>query len=130
MEMAQKIASETGGAGEDEAAGDRPLARPAVRASMEDELIFQTFVNRSDDMAGCAARAEGREICANAAAGRSPADHGGPLMTEPIGLPARPLSATRHFDPAPSTAPRCSSPAPAPASGKAIASEFARLERM
>jgi enoyl-CoA hydratase/carnithine racemase len=38
------------------------LARPQVRASMEDELIYQTFVNRSDDMAELrAARAEERE---------------------------------------------------------------------
>ncbi len=38
------------------------LGRPAVRASMEDELIYQTFLNRSDDFAELkAARAEGRE---------------------------------------------------------------------
>tara|TARA_B110000014_G_scaffold250053_1_gene225934 strand:- start:537 stop:1073 length:537 start_codon:yes stop_codon:yes gene_type:complete len=37
------------------------LARPAQRASMEDELIYQTFLNRSDDFAEFrAARAEGR----------------------------------------------------------------------
>ncbi len=35
--------------------------RPAVRASMEDEMIYQTFLNRSDDFAEFrAARAEGR----------------------------------------------------------------------
>jgi enoyl-CoA hydratase/carnithine racemase len=35
--------------------------RPAVRASMDDELIYQTFLNRSDDFAEFrAARAEGR----------------------------------------------------------------------
>jgi len=39
----------------------RHLSLPAIRASMEDEMIFQTFVNRSDDAAeGRAARAEGR----------------------------------------------------------------------
>lgn len=27
------------------------LSRPSVRASMEDELIYQTFLNRSDDFA-------------------------------------------------------------------------------
>ncbi len=37
------------------------LAEPQVRASMADELIFQTFLNRSDDYAEFrAARAEGR----------------------------------------------------------------------
>lgn len=37
------------------------LAEPEVRASMADELIFQTFLNRSDDFAELkAARAEGR----------------------------------------------------------------------
>jgi enoyl-CoA hydratase/carnithine racemase len=38
------------------------LAEPAVRASMAEELIAQTFISRSDDMAELrAARAEGRE---------------------------------------------------------------------
>jgi enoyl-CoA hydratase/carnithine racemase len=38
------------------------LSRPEVRASMEDELIYQTFLNRSDDFAEFrAARAEGRD---------------------------------------------------------------------
>ena len=37
------------------------LARPAVRASMDDELIYQTFLNRSDDFAEYrAARGEDR----------------------------------------------------------------------
>ena len=37
------------------------LARPAQRASMEDELVYQTFLNRSDDFAEFrAARAEDR----------------------------------------------------------------------
>jgi enoyl-CoA hydratase/carnithine racemase len=37
------------------------LARPAVAASMEDELIYQTFISRSDDMAEFrAARGEER----------------------------------------------------------------------
>lgn len=39
----------------------RHLSVPAVRASMTDEMIYQTFVNRSDDFAEFkAARAEGR----------------------------------------------------------------------
>jgi enoyl-CoA hydratase/carnithine racemase len=38
------------------------LARPQLRASMEDELIYQTFVNKSEDAAELrAARAEGRD---------------------------------------------------------------------
>ncbi|MFN8052108.1 MAG: enoyl-CoA hydratase/isomerase family protein [Acidimicrobiales bacterium] len=38
------------------------LARPPIRASMDDELIYQTFLNRSDDFAEFrAAKAEGRE---------------------------------------------------------------------
>jgi enoyl-CoA hydratase/carnithine racemase len=37
------------------------LSRPQLRASMEDELFFQTFLNRSDDFAELrAARAEER----------------------------------------------------------------------
>jgi len=40
----------------------RHLAVPALRASMADEMIYQTFINKSDDMAELqAARAEERE---------------------------------------------------------------------
>ncbi len=40
----------------------RHLSVPPVRASMADEMIYQTFLNRSDDFAEFrAARAEGRE---------------------------------------------------------------------
>lgn len=39
----------------------RHLSEPTLRSSMEDELIYQTFISRSDDMAEMrAARAEGR----------------------------------------------------------------------
>jgi hypothetical protein len=39
----------------------RHLSIPDVRASMEDELIYQTFINKSDDFAEFrAARAEER----------------------------------------------------------------------
>ena len=39
----------------------RHLSVPAVRASMTDEMIYQTFINRSDDLAELrAARAEDR----------------------------------------------------------------------
>jgi enoyl-CoA hydratase/carnithine racemase len=39
----------------------RHLAQPQIRASMDDEMIYQTFLNRSDDFAEFrAARAEGR----------------------------------------------------------------------
>jgi enoyl-CoA hydratase/carnithine racemase len=38
------------------------LAEPQVRASMADELVYQTFINKSDDYAEMrAARAEGRD---------------------------------------------------------------------
>jgi hypothetical protein len=38
------------------------LGEPAVRASMNDELIYQTFINKSSDFAEFkAARAEGRD---------------------------------------------------------------------
>lgn len=38
------------------------LSEPTLRSAMEDELIFQTFISRSDDMAEFrAARAEGRD---------------------------------------------------------------------
>jgi enoyl-CoA hydratase/carnithine racemase len=38
------------------------LARPEQRSSMEDELIYQTFINKSEDMAELrAARSEGRD---------------------------------------------------------------------
>lgn len=38
------------------------LSRPPVRASMDDELIYQTFLNKSEDFAELkAARGEGRE---------------------------------------------------------------------
>ena len=37
------------------------LSRPAIHASMDDEMIYQTYLNRSDDMAEFrAARAENR----------------------------------------------------------------------
>ena len=40
----------------------RHLSQPAIRASMDDEMIYQTFLNRSDDFAELkAARAEGRD---------------------------------------------------------------------
>jgi enoyl-CoA hydratase len=39
----------------------RHVAQPAIRASMADEMIYQTFINRSDDFAEMrAARDEGR----------------------------------------------------------------------
>lgn len=39
----------------------RHLSEPTLRSSMEDELVYQTFVNRSDDMAEMRrARAEDR----------------------------------------------------------------------
>src|SRR4029079_3160948 len=41
----------------------RHLAQPQLRASMADEMIYQTFINRSDDMAELrAARTEDRPL--------------------------------------------------------------------
>ena len=38
------------------------LSEPEIRSSMADELVFQTFINKSDDFAELkAARAEGRD---------------------------------------------------------------------
>ena len=40
----------------------RHLTEPGIRSSMADEMIFQTFLNKSDDYAEFrAARAEDRE---------------------------------------------------------------------
>ena len=40
----------------------RHLAQPQQRSSMEDELIYQTFINKSEDYAEMrAAHAEGRD---------------------------------------------------------------------
>ena len=62
MEMAEKIAAAPAVTVKMARRVISHLSRPAVRASMEDELIFQTFVNRSDDMAEMrSARAEDRE---------------------------------------------------------------------
>ncbi|UDY34232.1 enoyl-CoA hydratase/isomerase family protein [Dermatobacter hominis] len=62
MEMAEKIAAAPAVTVKMARRVISHLARPQVRASMEDELIYQTFVNRSDDMAELrAARAEERE---------------------------------------------------------------------
>ena len=95
------------------------LAEPEIRSSMADELVYQTFINKSDDYAELrAARAEERP----------------PKYTRELTVPepTRPARTARRRRPraarrAPSTAPPSSSPAGAPGSGKAIASEFARL---
>ena len=61
MEMAQKIASSPAVTVKMARRVISHLSRPQVSASMEDELIYQTFVNRSDDFAEFrAARAEER----------------------------------------------------------------------
>jgi enoyl-CoA hydratase/carnithine racemase len=62
MEMATKIAAAPAVTVKMARRVLKHLAEPAVRASMAEELIAQTFVNRSDDLAELrAARAEGRE---------------------------------------------------------------------
>lgn len=62
MEMATKIAAAPAVTVKMARRVIRHLSEASVRSSMADELIFQTFVNRSDDFAEFkAARAEGRE---------------------------------------------------------------------
>lgn len=60
--MAEEIASRSAVAVKMAKAVIAHLAVPAIRASMADEMIYQTFVNRSDDTAELrAARTEGRD---------------------------------------------------------------------
>jgi enoyl-CoA hydratase/carnithine racemase len=62
MEMAQKIASAPMVTVKMARTVLDHLALPEVRSSMAEELVCQTFINRSDDMAELrAARAEGRD---------------------------------------------------------------------
>ena len=61
MEMAQKVAAAPAVTVKVARRVLRHLAEPEVRSSMAEELVGQTFVNRSDDMAELrAAKAEGR----------------------------------------------------------------------
>ena len=61
-EMAEKVAASPAVAVKLARRAIGHLARPAQRASMDDELIYQTFLNRSDDFAEFrAARAEDRD---------------------------------------------------------------------
>jgi enoyl-CoA hydratase/carnithine racemase len=61
MDMARKIAEAPAVAVKMAREVIRHLSVPAVRASMADEVIYQTFVNRSDDFAEFrAARTEQR----------------------------------------------------------------------
>jgi enoyl-CoA hydratase/carnithine racemase len=62
MEMAAKVAAAPAVSVKMARRVIRHLGEPSVRASMAEELIAQTFISRSDDMAEFrAARAEGRE---------------------------------------------------------------------
>jgi enoyl-CoA hydratase/carnithine racemase len=62
MEMAEKIAAAPAVTVKMARRVLRHLAEPEVRSSMAEELVAQTFINRSDDMAELrAAKAEGRE---------------------------------------------------------------------
>ena len=62
MEMAEKIAAAPAVTVKMARRVIKHLAEPEIRTSMADELIFQTFLTRSDDFAEFkAARAEGRE---------------------------------------------------------------------
>ena len=61
-EMAERIAAAPAGSVKMAREVMRHLAVPPIRASMADEMIYQTFVNRSDDFAELrAARTDGRE---------------------------------------------------------------------
>ncbi len=62
MEMAVKIAAAPAVTVKMARRVIQHLSRPQVESSMEDELIYQTYVNRSDDFAEFrASRAEGRD---------------------------------------------------------------------
>jgi enoyl-CoA hydratase/carnithine racemase len=62
MEMANKIAAAPSVTVKMARRVIAHLAEPAIRASMAEELIAQTYISRSDDMAEMrAARAEGRD---------------------------------------------------------------------
>ena len=82
------------------------LSRPQIRTSMEDELIYQTFLNKSEDFAEFRRPSRG--------ANRTT----GVVMPEFPGLPAPPPVGTSACRQAPSRARACSSPAAEPASGK------------
>jgi len=61
-EMAERVAAAPAVSVKMARAVIRHLAEPQIRTSMDDEMIYQTFVNRSDDFAELkAARTEGRE---------------------------------------------------------------------
>ena len=91
------------------------LAEPEIRSSMADELVYQTFINKSDDYAELrAARAEERPPKYTGA------DHGRPAgLPEPPGGPVR-FDGT--FD-----GTTVAVTGGGTGLGKAIASEFARL---
>src|SRR5262245_37508874 len=62
QEIAQQIASSSAVTVKMAREVIRHLAQPQIRASMNDEMIYQTFISRSDDMAEMrAARAEERD---------------------------------------------------------------------
>ena len=97
---------------------------PQIRSSMADEMIYQTFINRSDDFGRAAARRTRR----GATAATTPGAETVSELTRPSACPRRPpvgasalprRHVRRHV--------RCSSPARGTGLGKAIASEFARL---
>ncbi|MCB1258148.1 MAG: enoyl-CoA hydratase/isomerase family protein, partial [Microthrixaceae bacterium] len=61
-DMAEKIAASPAASAKLARLVISHLSRPQIRASMDDEMIYQTFVSRSDDAAELrAARAEDRQ---------------------------------------------------------------------
>ncbi len=94
------------------------LSEPAIRTSMADELIYQTFINKSSDFAGIQGIDDGRSRAAL---------HGELRMTELSGLAEPPPLGSAAL-PAGTYAGQCVFVTGGGTGlGKAIASEFARL---
>ena len=106
----------------------RHLAQPQIRASMTDEMIYQTFISRSDDMAELRA-ARAPKTARRATPGAEPTRK--EVMAETIGLPA-PAAGRRdaRCRRTPTTDVPVFVTGGGTGLGKAIASEFARARRV
>ena len=98
----------------------RHLAQPQIRSSMLDEMIYQTFINRSDDVAEMRARAP-------RSATRATREAEEQQMTEQIGLPAPPPVGETALKPGTFDGVPVFVTGAGTGLGKAIAAEFARL---
>ena len=92
------------------------LSRPQIRTSMEDELIYQTFLNKSEDFAEFRRPSRGTRT-----------EPPGVVMPEFPGLPAPPPVGTSALSAGTSRARAYLVTGGGTGLGKAIASEFARL---